>query len=105
MVNKIYKLSGPVAILILINKDESYIDESGITVEYHSSIQRWKELIGNKDPALAKTQNANSLRAIYGTDIVFNEFWGSDSPQDAYRELTCFKLSLPVKVQKIYFIF
>ena len=59
-----------------------------------------KEIVGNKDPAVAKTTNSNCLRAIYGTDIIRNELWASDSPSDAFRELTVFKISLPSKVRK-----
>ena len=99
-----YMTSGPVAILILTNLEDSYVDESGITVLYLSPILRFKELIGNKDPTLAKSQNANCLRALYGSDIVFNEFYSSDSLQDAYRELNCFMMELPVKVMKINII-
>ncbi len=83
------------AILVLVNKSENYLDSNGIETKYQSPVVRWKELIGNKDPALAKNFNPNSFRGLYGTDLTHNEFWGSDSPSDAYRELSNFLLPLP----------
>lgn len=92
-----YLCSGPVAILVLANKEEAYIDNNGIRTLYKSPIVRWKELIGDKDPSVAKTQNPNSLRAQYGTSLIKNEFWGSDTNTDAYRELNVFQFPIPVK--------
>ena len=85
---------GPVAILVLINKDETYLDENGIKTYYDSPVIRWKEMIGDKDPTVAKS-NENALRGIYGKDIIHNGFWGSDNASDAYRELSMFMLPLP----------
>ena len=92
-----YMTSGPVAIIVLINKEETFIDTNGIKTFYASPIERWKETIGLKEPKEAKTNNATSLRAIYATDIIHNEFWGSDSPSDAYRELSIFAFPLPAR--------
>ncbi len=97
-----YMTSGPVAILILINKSEDYIDSNGIKALYESPVTRWKEFIGSKDPANAKAANSNSLRGIYGVDIIKNEFWGSDTPSDAYRELSAFMMPLPARVIYYY---
>jgi nucleoside diphosphate kinase len=83
---------------VLINKQDTFIDENGIKTFYQSPIVRWKELIGLKDPVQAKANNPDSLRAIYGTDIIKNEFWGSDTPSDAYRELCNFMMPLPSRV-------
>jgi hypothetical protein len=94
----IYIFRGPVAILVLINKLDSYVDSNGIKTAYAPPIIRWKDQIGLKDPVQAKLNNPNSLRTLYGTDIIRNEFWGSDSPSDAYRELSIFTLPLPAKV-------
>ena len=85
---------GPVAILVLTNKEDTYLDENGIKTYYESPVQRWKEMIGDKDPNIAKTDE-NSLRGKYGTDLIHNGFWGSDNPSDAYRELSMFMLPLP----------
>ena len=95
----IFLHSGPVAILILINKEDFYIDSNGIRTIYKSPIVRLKDLIGNKDPVVAKANNPNSLRGLYGQDLIKNEIWASDSPSDAFRELSIFKLSLPAKVK------
>ena len=93
-----YLCSGPVAILVLINKEEAYIDQNGIRTLYKSPIVRWKELIGDKDPAVAKSQSPASLRASFGTSLIKNEFWGSDTNTDSYRELEVFQFPIPAKV-------
>ena len=82
--------------MVLSNKTSSYVDSNGIKTLYPSPVIRWKNIIGNKDPQI-KT-NMESLRAIYGTDIIRNEFWGSDTVSDAYRELSIFQFPIPVKV-------
>jgi len=88
--------------MVLINKNESYVDSNGITTLYNPPYARWKDIIGNKDPSIAKTSNPQSLRGIYGIDIIKNEFWGSDSASDAYRELSNFMFPLPAKVQSYF---
>ena len=85
---------GPVAILVLTNKEDTYLDENGIKTYYDSPVQRWKEMIGDKDPNVAKGDE-NALRGIYGNDLIHNGFWGSDNASDAYRELSMFMLPLP----------
>ena len=85
---------GPVAILVLTNKEDTYLDENGIKTYYDSPVQRWKEMIGDKDPNVAKSDE-NALRGIYGKDLIYNGFWGSDNASDAYRELSMFMLPLP----------
>ena len=87
--------------MVLINKNNTYVDTNGITTLYNPPYVRWKEIIGNKEPSVAKTSNPQSLRAIYGTDIIKNEFWGSDSASDAYRELSNFMFPIPAKVKLI----
>ena len=43
-------------VLLLINKvDQVWDEKRGEEVKLESPIQRWKELIGNKDPEVAKT--------------------------------------------------
>ena len=93
---------GPVAILVLTNKEDTYMDENGIKTYYNSPIQRWKEMIGDKDPSVAKADE-NSLRGIYGTDLIMNGFWGSDNGSDAYRELSMFMLPLPALPPKFVY--
>jgi len=89
--------------MVLSNKTHSYIDTNGIKTLYQSPVIRWKNLIGNKDP-LIKT-NPETLRTIYGTDIIRNEFWGSDTVSDAFRELSIFHFPIPVKVKIRLYIF
>ena len=79
------------------------MDPNGIEIKYASPVTRWKELIGYKDPNVARTSNPASLRALYGTDIIRNEFWGSDSTSDAYREQSIFMLPLPCRAPKFTF--
>lgn len=86
---------GPVAILILTNTEDTYLDEHGIKTKYKSPIDRWKEMIGNKDPAVAKADKTETLRGLFGTSIIKNGFYGSDTPSDAYRELSMLMLPLP----------
>ena len=93
---------GPVAILVLINKEETYLDENGIKTYYDSPVQRWKEMIGDKDPNVAKGDE-NALRGIYGRDLIHNGFWGSDNVSDAYRELSMFMLPLPATPPKFVY--
>ena len=39
-----------------------------LTHETEDPIKKWKEMIGDKDPEKAKSDNPESLRAIYGVD-------------------------------------
>ena len=93
---------GPVAILVLTNKEDTYLDENGIKTYYDSPVQRWKEMIGDKDPNTAKSDE-KALRGIYGTDLIHNGFWGSDNTSDAYRELSMFMLPLPAVPPKFVY--
>lgn len=54
-------------------------------------------MIGYKDPSVAKP---GTLRNTYGTSVIHNEFWGSDSASDAFRELSIFMLPLPSRPPK-----
>lgn len=96
-----YNTQSPSAILILINKEQTYLDSNNIITQYKSPVIRWKELIGNKNPL--EDKNKTTLRGKYGVDIIKNEFYGSDSPGDAYRELTNFYFSLPAKTTEFKF--
>jgi hypothetical protein len=89
--------SGPSAIFVLINKEDNYVDDNGIKTDFKSPVVRWKQMIGDKQPA------GDTLRGTFGINIIKNEFWGSDSPSDAYKELNIFKLPIPAKVYYIYY--
>ena len=53
----------------------------------HDSIDRWRELMGNTDPARAKY---NTIRREYGTSIEKNVVHGSDAPATARTEVAFF---------------
>jgi nucleoside diphosphate kinase len=83
-------------VMVLINKVESVYDESKEEdVKLESPIIRWKNLIGNRDPNEAKTNEPKSLRAIYGVDNIKNAFHGSDDPKSANKERDIFLFPIP----------
>lgn len=96
-----YNTKGLSAILILINKDDTYTDSNNMVIRYKPPFQRWKELIGSKNPADEKGKT--TLRGQYGVDIVKNEFFGSDSESDAYREISIFYFPIPCKAPEFKF--
>ncbi|XP_078695079.1 nucleoside diphosphate kinase homolog 7-like [Branchiostoma floridae x Branchiostoma belcheri] len=55
-----------------------------------NAIQAWRDLIGPTNPSDARSQNAQSLRAKYGTDNTRNAAHGSDSKESAMREAEFF---------------
>lgn len=63
--------------------------------ETENPIKKWKEIIGHKDPARAKTDAPESLRAVYGEDIIKNELHGSDNAIEANKERDIFKFAIP----------
>lgn len=105
-------------VLLLINKvDEVWDEEAGEDVKLESPIVRWKKLIGDKDPAIAtseegipglKVMNQETqelevsetqakLRGMFGKDIIRNAFWGSDDAKSANKERDIFILPIPEK--------
>uniref|UniRef100_H2ZDH8 Nucleoside diphosphate kinase-like domain-containing protein n=1 Tax=Ciona savignyi TaxID=51511 RepID=H2ZDH8_CIOSA len=74
-----YVTSGPCRILVLTKGD------SGEGV-----VSLWRDIIGPFDAAVAKEENPDSLRAIYGTDATSNALHGSSSSEEAMRELGFF---------------
>ena len=57
-------------------------------------------MIGNKDPAEAKSEkfgDAEVLRATYGADLIRNGFHGSDNPKAANKERDIFLFPIPEK--------
>ena len=67
-----FMASGPVVVLVLEGKD---------------AIKRYRDLMGATDPSKA---DANTIRAVYGTDIENNAVHGSDSPETAGFEISYF---------------
>lgn len=111
-------------ILLLINKtDTVWSEEAQEDVKLESPITRWKHLIGNKDPEVAKTEEplpgpkkineeTNEveetkivrLRGEYGKDAIRNAFWGSDDAKAANKERDIFLLPIPEKPPEFKFI-
>ncbi len=52
-----------------------------------NAVQAWRDLMGPTDPAKAP---ANTLRKLYGTNIGFNATHGSDSQDNAQKEIAFF---------------
>ncbi|XP_030066694.1 thioredoxin domain-containing protein 6 [Microcaecilia unicolor] len=63
------------------------ISKSG---EDEDVIPAWREFIGPTDVEIAKKEKPESLRAQYGTEILFNAVHGSDDREQASRELAFF---------------
>jgi nucleoside-diphosphate kinase len=74
-----YAVSGDSVVLLLSSKEGD-------------PISKFKELCGDKDPKLAKE---NTLRRIYGMDIVKNEIYSSDDQTGANKDRDIFKFPLP----------
>ncbi|XP_041857730.1 thioredoxin domain-containing protein 6 isoform X2 [Melanotaenia boesemani] len=71
--------SGPSHILVL-----SHIEGSA------SVIPAWREFIGPADIEEARQEKPESLRALYGTETLFNAVHGSEDSDQASRELAFF---------------
>ena len=104
-------------ILLLINKVETvWSEEEQEDVKLESPIARWKNLIGNRDPEVAKTEEPlpgpkvlneetkeeeetkiERLRGEYGKNTIRNAFWGSDDAKSANKERDIFLLPIPEK--------
>jgi nucleoside-diphosphate kinase len=55
-----------------------------VRLEREEAVRRLRELIGATDPAAAA---AGTLRALYGSSLQRNAVHGSDSPENARREI------------------
>ncbi|KAE8580467.1 hypothetical protein XENTR_v10024439 [Xenopus tropicalis] len=71
--------SGPCHVLIISKSDE---DEDVIPA--------WREFIGPTDVEIAKKEKPESLRAQYGTEVLYNAVHGSNDREQASRELAFF---------------
>merc|ERR1711998_549914 len=65
-----FACSGPVVLLVLSKVD---------------AVQSWLRILGPADPAVAKRDAENSIRAQFGSDKLQNAAHGSQSAQDANR--------------------
>jgi len=85
-------------VLLIINKVDTVFDEDKEEdVKLEEPIARLKKLIGNKNPDEAKANDANSLRAKYGENIIRNAFYASDDPKTANKERDIFLFPIPEK--------
>ncbi|KAI8472949.1 MAG: nucleoside diphosphate kinase [Monoraphidium minutum] len=70
-----YIISGPVVAMELVGP---------------GAVAAWRGLLGPTDPARARAEAPDSIRAAFGTDKTRNAAHGSDSPAAAARELAFF---------------
>ncbi|EGR29015.1 nucleoside diphosphate kinase family protein, putative [Ichthyophthirius multifiliis] len=85
-----YMISGESVVLLLCHETEN-------------PIEKWKRIIGKSDPEIAKKENMNCLRAIYGKNIIKNELHGSDNAFDSNKERDIFNFAVPQKIPEFYF--
>ncbi|XP_070539278.1 nucleoside diphosphate kinase homolog 7-like isoform X2 [Ptychodera flava] len=60
-----------------------------------NAIQRWRQLAGPTDSAIARSEAPLSVRAKFGKDKQTNAVHGADSPENAERELNFFFAGAP----------
>lgn len=60
-------------------------------------------MIGPTNPEVAKREDPESLRAKFGTDIMRNEFYGSDTKTAANKERDIFMFPIPQKIPDFHF--
>ncbi|CAF0729697.1 unnamed protein product [Brachionus calyciflorus] len=58
-----------------------------LVLSRENAIEGWREVIGNVDPAKAKVENPNSLRALYGVDVLKNAVHGATTKEQAEHEI------------------
>ncbi|XP_075463232.1 thioredoxin domain-containing protein 6 isoform X3 [Ascaphus truei] len=71
--------SGPCHVLIISKPGEE-----------EDAVPAWREFIGPTDVDIAKKEKPESLRAQYGTEVLYNAVHGSNDRQQASRELAFF---------------
>ena len=93
-------------VLLLVNDKESIPaeEEGEEDIKLESPVVRWKKLIGNKNPEEAKSEEAESLRALFGQDEIRNAFHGSDDPLSANKERDIFLFPIPERPPVFEFI-
>lgn len=65
-------------------------DTDILVLSRENAIEGWREVLGETDPVKAKEKNPESLRALYGVDILNNGLHGPSNKQQAERELKMF---------------
>lgn len=62
----------------------------GLELVCSDAITKWRNLIGPTNCQVARIEQPNSIRALFGREGVKNAVHGSDSPQSAAREIDIF---------------
>jgi nucleoside-diphosphate kinase len=102
---KEHMMTGESLVLLLINARETYWDEEKeMDVREEDPITRWKKLLGDKDPEVAKTETPDGLRAKYGASIIKNGFYCSDDPKNANKDRDIFLFPVPEKPPVFQFV-
>jgi len=65
---------------------------------------RWKALLGDKNPDVAKADEPESLRALFGTDMIKNGFHGADDERAANKERDIFLFPIPERPPEFEYI-
>jgi nucleoside diphosphate kinase len=80
-------------VMLLVNKVDKIPDpedpEGLEEIKLDVPVVRWKKLLGDKQPDVAK-EDPNSLRGKYGKDVIMNALHGSDDPKEANKERDIF---------------
>ena len=79
-------------VMLLVNKVETIphpSDPMADDIKLEAPVVRWKQLLGDKQPEIAK-ENQNSLRGKFGRDVILNGFYGSDDATAANKERDIF---------------
>lgn len=61
-----------------------------LVLSRENAIEGWRQEIGDVDPAKAKETNPDSLRALYGVDVLNNGIHGATNEEQAKHELSLF---------------
>lgn len=79
-------------VMLLVNKTDKIpnpAEPDGEEIKLEAPVIRWKQLVGDKVPEVAK-ENPNALRGKYGIDVIKNGLHGSDDPKAANKERDIF---------------
>lgn len=86
-----HMLTAESIVMLLVNKVDSIPNEDPTMEDtvLDAPVVRWKRLLGDKQPEVAK-EDATTLRGKYGIDVIKNGLHGSDDPKAANKERDIF---------------
>lgn len=58
-----------------------------LVLSRQNAIEGWRQVMGPVDPNAAKSENPNSIRALYGVDTLMNAVHGPSNKNQAEYEL------------------